>query len=167
MLYYDVLCYVCYFMLHSSHAGGCLVAAPGQAIEDCDNQTDILLDSAAEIGVYVMVDLAAPFREIVCGSIPPSSKDCPAMRSSQRGDDEKGNDNKLTVQLNVEAGWRAVEAAVKRYANHRALLGWYVCDDCMTSWIVAQRAAGTATVDTLCVCTHHTDLRCCCCFPCN
>jgi hypothetical protein len=48
---------------------------------------------------------------------------------------------------NVSAAWEDVERIVTEYRDHSALLGWYVCDDCMTSWIVAQRTAGTPTVD--------------------
>jgi hypothetical protein len=130
----------------NSDVGGCLVVMPGQLQQDCDNQTQIFLDHAASVGVHVMIDLAALFREIVCGQFAPSSKSCPAAGAGVRaGADPNAN----LPSYGPESGWAAVEKGVKRYQNHPALLGWYVCDDCMTSWISAQRAAGTPTVDTM------------------
>lgn len=131
------------------YPGGCLCAAPGTAQADCDNQTAIMLDKAAEVGLKVMVDLAVPFRTIVCGSLSASSKACPASSSMDRGGDKGRDGDNLVGVADPAAAWADVKTAVDRYKLHPALLGYYVCDDCMTSWIVAQRAAGTPTVDTM------------------
>ena len=155
----------------NSDVGGCLVVMPGQLQHDCDNQTQLFLDHAAAVGVHVMVDLAGLFREIVCGQFAPNSKSCPAVSRAAGAGVRAGADpdapsppagagasanasasagaSATSVAGGPASGWAAVEKAVKRYQNHPALLGWYVCDDCMTSWIVAQRAAGTPTVDTM------------------
>ena len=82
-----------------------------------------------------MLDVAATFRTIVCGTLDATGKACPAMDAGQ------------LREANVSAAWADVERIVTAYRDHPALLGWYVCDDCMTSWIVAQRTAGTPTVD--------------------
>ena len=106
--------------LSGKYPGGCLCAVPGSLQQDCDNQTSILLDRMHEVGLKVMVDLAMPFRTIVCGTLPASSKPCPALTASG---------NSLTRGLDATAdAWAVVQKAVDRYKGHPALLGWYVCD---------------------------------------
>ena len=45
---------------------GCVANGTGPA---CADQTRLLLDHCATIGMMVMVDLAMPFRQIVCGGL--------------------------------------------------------------------------------------------------
>ena len=120
---------------------GCLVPTKGS----CANHTQLLLDHCAPIGIKVMLDVAPAFRTIVCGDFNPKSKACPAMQLTRR----PVSANQRRDSPNVTAAWIEVETAVRAYQNHEALLGWYVCDDCMTSWISAQRAAGTPTVNKM------------------
>lgn len=179
-------------------SSGCLAPGPANSsIDDCKNQTRLLLDHCDKIGIKVMLDVAATFRTIVCGHLDAIAKACPAMATSYAttanivadagtGHHLSSYDNvrhEQSTQLvragNISAAWEDVERIVAHHreiptkdiefqlpttcwlqevgnsglrtcsgtGDHPALLGWYVCDDCMTSWIVAQRTAGTPTVD--------------------
>ncbi len=180
-------------------SSGCLAPGPANSsIDDCKNQTRLLLDHCDKIGMKVMLDVAATFRTIVCGHLDAVGKACPAIATSSAtttnivadataGHHLSSYDNirhEQSTQLvragNVSAAWEDVERIVAHHreiltkdvqlqlpttwlatgswnagltrsccgtGDHPALLGWYVCDDCMTSWIVAQRTAGTPTVD--------------------
>ena len=94
------------------------------------------------------MDLASPFRQIVCGALSAQNKSCPADDAAMYTPAALARGATTAAASDAAAaGWSAVETAVSRYQAHPALLGWYVCDDCMTSWIAAQRAAGCGNLD--------------------
>eukprot|EP00747_Dinoflagellata_sp_TGD_P182663 gnl/TRDRNA2_/TRDRNA2_37003_c0_seq1.p1 gnl/TRDRNA2_/TRDRNA2_37003_c0~~gnl/TRDRNA2_/TRDRNA2_37003_c0_seq1.p1 ORF type:complete len:643 (-),score=59.77 gnl/TRDRNA2_/TRDRNA2_37003_c0_seq1:199-2127(-) len=55
----------------------------------------------------------------------------------------------LVAEGNSTDLWSNVSSLVHKYRGHPALLGWYVCDDCMNQWLKRQIEKGTPTLDTL------------------
>eukprot|EP00933_Yihiella_yeosuensis_P047009 TRINITY_DN42630_c0_g1_i1.p1 TRINITY_DN42630_c0_g1~~TRINITY_DN42630_c0_g1_i1.p1 ORF type:complete len:611 (+),score=65.40 TRINITY_DN42630_c0_g1_i1:131-1834(+) len=60
----------------------------------------------------------------------------------------------LHIQMQDIAGggtneWALVEEQVRLFRDHPALLGWYVCDDCVTQYLNRQRNAGAPSISSL------------------
>ena len=104
-------------------SSGCLAPGPANSsIDDCKNQTRLLLDHCDKIGMKVMLDLAATFRTIVCGHLG-TDKACPALATSSATTnivaDAANVQRKQSTQLvraaNVTAAWEDVERMIAQY----------------------------------------------------
>eukprot|EP00927_Polykrikos_kofoidii_P066609 TRINITY_DN62174_c0_g1_i1.p1 TRINITY_DN62174_c0_g1~~TRINITY_DN62174_c0_g1_i1.p1 ORF type:complete len:614 (+),score=38.72 TRINITY_DN62174_c0_g1_i1:145-1986(+) len=53
----------------------------------------------------------------------------------------------LVVTSNTTELWAKIASQVTKFKDHPALLGWYICDDCTTQWLLRQEQAETPSLD--------------------
>eukprot|EP00931_Biecheleriopsis_adriatica_P004828 TRINITY_DN106436_c0_g1_i1.p1 TRINITY_DN106436_c0_g1~~TRINITY_DN106436_c0_g1_i1.p1 ORF type:complete len:629 (-),score=86.26 TRINITY_DN106436_c0_g1_i1:184-1959(-) len=55
----------------------------------------------------------------------------------------------IAAHGNTTDAWRNISEQVMMFRDHPALLGWYICDDCMTQWLRRQLSAKTRSISTI------------------
>jgi hypothetical protein len=94
------------------------------------NQQQLLLDSLAANNMMLLVDLTHKMEDIACGGT--------------AGDP---NSNCTKDPAALADAWAAVERQISRWKSHPGVLGWYVCDDCFSQYLMRQVEAGTPSLD--------------------
>eukprot|EP01044_Picomonas_judraskeda_P002436 COSAG03_NODE_175_length_11150_cov_7.837691_9_plen_625_part_00 len=87
-----------------------------------------LLDTLAANNMMLLVDLSDLMMDIACGGT-------------------AGAANCTKDSAALADAWAAVEGQISRWKSHPGVLGWYVCDDCYSQYLMRQVHAGTPTLD--------------------